>query len=215
MQNAHLRLGRLEYKRNTEKTSTRIFLHVDRYMGEGRQAHLLSLFGNDAEVGAITAAIHDNHAFELTFPDGKKQVTGFGKDVSCYRGSLTLRDRKQSLRHLIAISAPLHGNGSAGQTFVLNYQAYTRELTWATLVSLLGLPADPRWGSHILAELRRKQKIKSLDGIGCDPVVINATREELLEQIGHSCADGKLAFPEKNGPVSWPLFDIKHALAMV
>jgi hypothetical protein len=215
MQNAHLRLGRLEYKRNTEKTSTRIFLHVDRYMGEGRQAHLLSLFGNDAEVGAITAAIHDNHTFELTFPDGKKQVTGFGKDVSCYRGSLSLRDRKQSLRHLIAISAPLHGNGSAGQTFVLNYRANTRELAWATLVSLLGLPADPRWGSHILAELRRTQKIKSLDGIGCDPVVINVTREELLDQIGRNCADGKLAFPEKNGPVSWPSFGIKHALATI
>ncbi len=56
MQNAHLRLGRLEYRRNTEMTSTRIFLHVDRYMGEGRQAHLLSLFGNDAEVGARFAS---------------------------------------------------------------------------------------------------------------------------------------------------------------
>jgi len=213
MQNAHLRLGRLEYKRNTEKTSTRIFLHVDRYVGEGKQAHLLSLFGNDAEVGAITAAIHENHTFELTFPDGKTQVAGFGKDVSCYRGSLSLRERKQSHRHLIAVSAPLHGNGGAGQTFVLNYQPHTRDMTWATLVSLLGLPADPRWGSHVLAELRRNQKIKPVDGIGCDPVVINATREELLEQIGRACADGKLPFPEKNGPVTWPRFTMRQAIS--
>jgi hypothetical protein len=142
-------------------------------------------------------------------------VAGFGKDVSCYRGSLSLRDRKQSLRHLIAVSAPLHGNGSAGQTFVLNYQPHTRDLTWATLVSLLGLPADPPWGSHILAELHRNQKIKPLDGIGCDPVVINATREELLEQIGHACAEGKLSFPEQNGPVRWPRFDVSDALAKV
>jgi hypothetical protein len=184
-------------------------------MGEGKQAHLLSLFGNDAEVGAITAAIHENHTFELTFPNGKTQVAGFGKDVSCYRGFLNLRDRKQSLRHLIAVSAPLHGNGSTGQTFVLNYQPHTRDLTWATLVSLLGLPADPLWGTHILAELHRDQKIKPLDGIGCDPVVINATREELMERIGRARADGKLSFPDQNGPVLWPRFAVGHALAVV
>src|SRR5260370_7717682 len=121
MQNAHLRLGRLEYRRNTEKTTTRIFLHVERYMGEGKQAHLLSLFGNDAEVGAITAAIHENHSFALTFPDGKTRVAGFGKDVSCYRGSLGLRDRKQSLRHLIACASPPHLHPPPAHTLLLTY----------------------------------------------------------------------------------------------
>jgi hypothetical protein len=56
MENAHLRLGLLEYVRITEKASTRIRLQVDRYIGEDRQAHLLSVFGNDSDVGAITAA---------------------------------------------------------------------------------------------------------------------------------------------------------------
>jgi hypothetical protein len=213
MQNAHLRLGRLEYSRSTEKTNTRIFLHVDRYIGEGNQAHLLSLFGNDAEVGAITAALHENHTFNLTFPTGKTQVAGFGKDVSCYRGSLRLSDRKQPLRHLIAVSAPLQGNGSAGQTFIMNYQRHTRDLTWATLVSLLGLPADPRWAEHVLEELQRHDKIKPLLGVGCDPIVIHATREELLEQIGRACATRSLPFPEKNGPVLWPRFTMRQALA--
>jgi hypothetical protein len=213
MQNAHLRLGRLEYIRSTEKTKTRIFLHVDRYIGEDRQAHLVSLFGQDAEVGAITAAIHENHTFNLTFPNGTTQVAGFGKDVSCYRGSLHLPDRKQSLRHLIAVSATLHSNGSAGQTFVMNYQPDSRDLTWATLVSLLGLPADPRWGDHILGELQRLRKVKPLPGIGCDPVVIHATREELLEQIGRACAAGSLVFPKKNGAVLWPKFTMRQALA--
>ncbi len=213
MQNAHLRLGRLEYSRSTEKTSTHISLHVDRYVGEGRQAHLLSLFGNDAEVGAITAAIHENHTFNVISPDGKSQVAGFGKDVSCYRGSLSLPGRKQPFRHLIAVSASLHGNGSAGQTFVLNYQPETRELTWATLVSLLGLPADPRWADQILGELQRLHKIKRLPGIGCEPVVIYVTREELLEQIGRACAKRHLPFPDVNGPVLWPMFSMRQALA--
>ena len=70
MENAHLRLGLLEYVRITEKASTRIRLRVDRYIGEDRQAHLLSVFGNDSDVGAITAAVHEKATFSLTFPDG-------------------------------------------------------------------------------------------------------------------------------------------------
>jgi hypothetical protein len=52
MQNAHLRLGRLEYVRHTEGTNTHVWLHIDRYVGDGEQAHLLSIFGGDAEVGS-------------------------------------------------------------------------------------------------------------------------------------------------------------------
>ena len=51
MQNAHLRLGLLEHHRMTEKTSTRIRRRVDRYVGEDEQAHLISVFGNDSDVG--------------------------------------------------------------------------------------------------------------------------------------------------------------------
>jgi len=42
------------------------------YIGEKEQAHLLSYFGNDAEVAAVTAAIQENHRFDLRFPDGVK-----------------------------------------------------------------------------------------------------------------------------------------------
>ncbi len=51
-------------------------MHVDRYVGEREEAHLISLFGGDAEVGAITAAIHEKHTFTLTFPDGQEKVIG-------------------------------------------------------------------------------------------------------------------------------------------
>ena len=73
MENAHLRFGLLEYVRITEKASTRIRLRVDRYIGEDRQAHLLSVFGNDSDVGAITAAVHEKATFSLTFPGWQKQ----------------------------------------------------------------------------------------------------------------------------------------------
>ncbi len=212
MQNAHLRLGRLEYSRSTGKVQTRIFLHVDHYMGEEGQAHLISLFGNDAEVGAIGAAIQEDHRFDLIFPDGSRQSVGFGKDPSTYRGTLSLQDRKRPLRHLLAVSSFLHANGSAGRTFILNYQQHTREAAWATLVSLQGLPADPRWGDCILAELDRENKIRPMAGIGCVPVVILSTRTELLERIGRARASGFLPFPEKNGPVVWPRFTLRQTL---
>ena len=101
MQNSHLRLGQLEYRRSSVKTETHIAVHVSHYVGEKEQAHLLSYFGNDAEVAAVTAAIQENHQFHLRFPDGSKQKIGFGADVSCYKGNLSLPQHKKSLRHVI------------------------------------------------------------------------------------------------------------------
>ena len=88
MENAHLRLGLLEYVRITEKASTRIRLRVDRYIGEDRQAHLLSVFGNDSDVGAITAAVHEKAAFSLTFPNGETKEVSLGEHASCYKGAV-------------------------------------------------------------------------------------------------------------------------------
>ena len=212
MQNAHLRMGRLEYRRNSGKTDTRIFLHVDRYVGEGDDAHLISLLGGDAEVGAITAAIYEKHTFAVTFPDGKEKVVGLGQDAICYRSSINLQGRKQALRHLIAVSTLLHANGSAGRTFILHLGPDTRELAWATLVSFLGLPADPRWSGPILEAMWAEKKISRLDGIGCTPAAIHGTRDELLARIGQARSLGLLPFPEKNGPVLWPRFTIRQAL---
>ena len=104
MENAHLRLGLLEYVRITEKASTRIRLRVDRYIGEDRQAHLLSVFGNDSDVGAITAAVHEKAAFSLTFPDGTTKDVTLGEHASCYKGAVTLPGRKHPVRHLLAVS---------------------------------------------------------------------------------------------------------------
>ena len=146
MQNAHLRLGLLEYHRVTEKTSTRIKVRVSTYIGEDAQAHLIGVFGNDSDVGAITAAIHEKATFTLTFPDGAIKEVTFGEHASCYRGSVSLPDRKQPVRHLVAISEQLHLNGGAGKTILFRYCSIE---AWAWLSVFLGLPADPSWAEHI------------------------------------------------------------------
>jgi hypothetical protein len=133
MQNSHLRVGRLEYQRSGAKTHTHISVPVSYYMGEKDQAHLLSYFGNDAEVATITAAIFENHRFELQFPDGAKERIGFGADAACNKGTLSLPEQKKSYRHVVAVSSLLHANGSAGRTFLVNDEPQTEDMTWAIL----------------------------------------------------------------------------------
>ncbi len=212
MENAHLRLGLLEYVRMTEKASTRIRVRTDRYMGEDRQAHLLSVFGNDADVGAITAAVYEKATFTLTFPDGTTKDITLGEHASCYKGAVTLPGRKHSVRHLLAVSEELHTNGSAGRTLLLRYR---REEAWATLVSFLGIPADPAWADHILGFVEKKRRIEEIDGIGCAPVLISATTEEILEWIGNGLRSGALSFPGKGGPILWPRYTVETMLTAV
>ena len=209
MENAHLRLGLLEYVRFTEKTSTRIRLRVDRYMGEDRHAHLLSVFGNDADVGAITAAVHEKATFTLTFPDGSTKEITFGDNASCYKGAVTLAGRKHPVRHLLAVSQDLHTNGTAGRTILLRYG---REEAWAILVSFLGLPADPAWADHVMGVVEGKKRIEEIDGIGCAPVVVSATTEEMMEWIRDGLRSGALIFPEETGAILWQKYSLLEVM---
>jgi hypothetical protein len=107
------------------------------------------------------------------------------------------------------VSQYLHTNGSAGQTILLRYR---RKEAWATLVSFLGLPAEPRWAEHILGIVEGKKRIEEIDGIGCQPVLISATTDEMLEWIGDGLGSGNLSFPEKNGPITWPRFSLTASM---
>jgi hypothetical protein len=72
------------------------------------------------------------------------------------------------------------------------------------LVSFLGLPAEPSWAEHVLGVVEMEERIKPLDGIGCQPVLISATTEEVLAWIGDGLKSQVLSFPVKNGPIIWP-----------
>ncbi len=58
------------------------------YIGEDEQAHLVGVFGNDSDIGAITAAVHEKACFTLTFPDGAIKEITVGEHASCYRSSV-------------------------------------------------------------------------------------------------------------------------------
>jgi hypothetical protein len=114
------------------------------------------------------------------------------------------------VRHLLAVSQELHTNGSAGRTILLRYR---RDEALTTLVSFLGLPADPSWANHTLQIVEEKRRIEELDGIGCQPVLVSATTEEMLEWIGHGLRSQVLAFPSSNNPIHWPRYSIDSLIA--
>jgi hypothetical protein len=124
-----------------------------------------------------------------------------------------LHGAKRTLRHLVAVSASLSANGAAGQTFIMNLGPETQDFTWATVVRLLGLPADPRWGNVVLGEMRQDKLIRRLDGIG-NPAVVIGTREDFMKRMGQARSMNLLPFPEQNGPVVWPQYTIRDALAL-
>jgi hypothetical protein len=101
----------------------------------------------------------------------------------------------------VAVSEQLYTNGGVGRTILLRYW---REEAWATLVSFLGLPADPTWADHILGIVEERERIEEIDGIGCQPVLITATTEEKLEWIGRGLRSLTLAFSDSNSPIRWP-----------
>jgi hypothetical protein len=200
MENAHLRMGLLEFERNTEKIATRIRVRVSHYIGEDEDAHLLSVFGNDSDVGAITAAIYEKTRFRLTFPNGDMQEISLGEGAICYRGSVSIPGRKQAIRHVVGLSEELRGLKSLSRTFVLRPEPTE---VWTALVHRFGLPGLPRWAEAMIRALEENGRIAPVDSIGCSAAVVNATCEELLGWMEVGVGRGELSFPEINGPVRW------------
>ena len=201
MENAHLRMGILECERSTKKIATRIRLRVSHYIGEGEDAHLISVFGNDSDVGAITAAVYEQGRFRLTFPSGDTQEVTLGEGAMCCRGSVSVPGRKQAVRHMVALSEGLRGLMSLSRTFVLRPEPSE---IWSALVHRFGLPGLPQWAGAIAVLLMEQGRIAPVNSIGCSAAVISATGEELLEWLGQGVERGELQFPEENGPIGWP-----------
>src|SRR6266852_4060176 len=100
MENAHLRMGKLKFVRQTRDTITEVSLHLDRLVAEkpenprsAVQLHLLSTFGGDQEVGAVAAAIADGQRFQISLPDGSELFGFLGEKPVTYRASLQIPGR--------------------------------------------------------------------------------------------------------------------------
>lgn len=84
-----------------------------------------------------------------------------------------------------------------------------REEAWAALVNFLRLPSDPAWADYILGIVEQKKRIEEIDGIGCEPVLISATTEEMLAWIGQGLRSHMLAVPDTNSAIRWPRYPVQ------
>lgn len=111
MKNAHLRFGWLMYVKSTEKTTTSIRLHLDRFIGEmlpdpprQAKAHLISVIGDDTQISAISAAISMGDRFMVEGPHVPPTRVCLERNAQYFKGSIQVPGRKKPLRHLIAMS---------------------------------------------------------------------------------------------------------------
>src|SRR5207302_942096 len=214
LKNAHLRFCTLRYTRRTHDTTIDVRVHMDRLILERRPdgcalAHLVSLVGNDADIGGVWAAILDGRTFSLSAPVLSEVSATLGDKPQCWRGSISVPLRRRPLRHLVAVSRELALTASGGDN------ASTRTILCADdpifvlyrIAQRFGLPVVPEWSEWFVGELQRRKAIAPLIGLGCSPVVVRGTGKAFLHWIGKAVKCGVIQVPEKKGPINWPSFD--------
>ncbi len=192
MENAHLRMGKLKFVRQTRDTITEISLHMNRLVAEKPtdsrttvQIHLASVFGGDQEIGAVSAALADEQRVQFSLPGGPEIFGYFGEKPVTYRASLQIAGRKRPVRHLVVISQQLFAtmlgcDGQARSTILYDGSA---EFTLHRLAVRFGLPVLPEWAEWFRAELGCRGLIDELLGLNCSPVAIRGTKLRLLRLL--------------------------------
>jgi len=209
MQNAHLRLGRLEYIKpavSSKSTPTHVTVTMDRVIVEptfdekqAPRCHLLSVFGGEQEIAAIHAAIVDQANFRIAGPDLSPMVISLGERAHTFRGLIQVLGRRQPVRHLVSVSQDLFetqagANPRAERTIV--YSADPEFLVYRLGVRF-GIPLLPCWSSWIGSDLTRQNRVHPLLGLGCNPVLVKASKQELLNLIAGAVKRGVLSIPDK------------------
>ncbi|MCI0723682.1 MAG: hypothetical protein L0338_32695 [Acidobacteria bacterium] len=214
MKNAHERFGSLEFTKRVKETTTRIRVYMDRLIAEppreerGTAAgHFFSVFGSDAEVAALWAAVIEGAFFQARIPGRPPIAISLGPEAQSFRGSVTIQGRNRPIRHLVALSAELlktrPGADREGKRTIL----YDEDPAFVLyrLSRRFGLPVVPEWSTWFRRELERRRAIEPLLGLGCSPVLVKGSKERFLGWIGKALKHRTIFMPEVNGPVSWNL----------
>ena len=211
MKNAHLRIGQLEFTKWTQGKGTRFRVSLDRLIAEPASsqgatapAHLISVFGNDSEIAAIAAAVSCQESFRIEAPGVPEMRITLGDETQQFRSSFVLHGRKQPFRHLVALSKALADSRPETSVELSRVILVDRDPTFVLfrLAGTFGLPALPEWTSFLFSQLQRHRRIESLIGLGCSPVAVNATKEEILDWIGKGLRQGTLHIPDENN-IHW------------
>lgn len=195
MKNAHLRFGIVEFEKGQKGAVSKIRLMADQFIGEREsgKAHLVSVIGGDSDVGAIGAAIQLNESLILGGHGLPPRHYRFGEHAHLYRGTISIAGRKRAVRHLVAVSTDLQGEGEAGSLIL---HADNPEFILLRLSIALGLPLLPNWAPWFSSRLGSQGRLSKLIGLNCSPVLVTATKPEILEWIGAALKAGDIVIPE-------------------
>ena len=220
MQNAHLRFAKLLFQSIGEKRSTSITVTLDRLVADpqpadgdtSHRAHLLSVVGTDAEIGAISAAISKSSTFTVFARTREPIRVYLERDTQCFKGTVTLAGRNRPMRHLVAISKtwtePLTA-ANPEQAYMLDASP---DFIWTNVAYVYGLPARPEWATWFYHHLETANALVPLIGIGCDPVLVRGQRDQFLDWLGQGVAAKELVFPSENGSIAWPRITLRDLL---
>jgi hypothetical protein len=221
MKNAHLRFGWLTYVKSTEKTTTSIKLHLDRFIGEvlpdpPRQAkgHLISVIGGDTQISAISAAISMTDRFMIEGPGVPPTRVCLERNAQCFKGSIQLPGRKKPLRHLIGMSEEFaSGNmpSSSGRTLLAGSD---KHFVWASIAHIYGIPGIPEWAAWFADELNTHHALIHVLGIGCNPVIVKGEKDQFLDWLSWGVESGAICLPVETGAIHWPGLDLKDILSL-
>jgi hypothetical protein len=216
MKNAHLRFGWLSYVKSTEKTTTSIKLHLDRFIGEllpdpprQAKAHLISVIGGDTQISAISAAISMGDRVMIEGPEVPPVRVCLERNAQCFKGSILLPGRKKPLRHLIGLSeefASANTSATSGRTLLASSD---KGFFWASIADIYGIPGIPEWADWFEGELRTHHAIAPALGIGCNPVIIKGGKDEFLDWLGWGVESDAVRLPDEPGPIHWPAMSLE------
>lgn len=203
MQNAHLRMGKLTFVRQTRDTVTNVSVHLERLVAErppdattATNLHLVSVFGGDQDIGAVIAAAHEGLRFQIGF--GAQEFIGtLGEMPVVYRASLQIPGRKRPVRHVVVLSKALFettlgAQGEARRTVLFDSSA---EFILHRLAVRFGLPVLPDWAQWLRSELKRRGLVEEIIGLNCDPIAVKGTKLRMLRILSQGLRRKAIAIP--------------------
>jgi hypothetical protein len=203
MQNAHLRMGKLTFVRQTRDTITNVTVGLNCVIAEpppeSRTAtglHLISVFGGDQDIGAVIAAAQEGFRFELAF-GGRDFIGTLGEKPVIFRASLQIPGRKRPVRHAVFLSGAffdttLGANGEARRTVLYDDSP---DFVLHRIAVRFGLPVLPEWAEWFHADLHRRGMIEKLTGLNCSPVALKGTKLRLLRILSQGLKRRAIGIP--------------------
>ncbi|MCW5979621.1 MAG: hypothetical protein KIT09_16200 [Bryobacteraceae bacterium] len=161
------------------------------------RAHLVSVFGNDQEIGAVAAGLMEEARFRVTLPE-KSWTVSLGEKPALHRASLQIPGRKRPVRHLIAISREFADTTMAARKGVRRTVLYDEAPAFVMhrLAVRFGLPVLPEWGEWFHAELAGRNLIEPLLGWNCTPVLVRGGKGRLLNILSQGLKQKAISIPE-------------------